>query len=649
MTTRTRKHASSCITSLSTRLSKRVLCAGLVGALLQPSTLLAQAWSLLNLGDASGTWNTAGNWTPATVPNATDAIADFSTQDISIDSTITLNLAATVNRLVFGDTDPLSSAGWTLSPAASQTLTLGGTSPTIEVNTLATGEAVNMNVVLAGSAGMIKNGPGTMTLSKVTTYTGGTTISNGTLKMMVGSPFTGNLALTNPGVLDLNGYNHNSSGLSQLSGNGTVTNSKSSGVNMSIGNNGAWSTFSGFAGGPISFTKNAGGQIAFTGSNTFNGSVRCQGGKLIFNSIGNIGSSEPTAFGTPTTVANGTLFLGSGGVSGGTFTYTGTGHATDRPVNLASASGACILETTGAGPLVFTANFTSDGVGAKTLQLTGTSTATNTIGGAIVDNATVGSTTLTAGFSAGTNLITLSSVDGINTGTPISGTGIAAGTTVAAINTSTRVVTLSQATTAAGGINAAITVAGVINRTSLTKAGSGTWVLGGANTYTGPTTVSDGTLILNGSLAANSTLTVAASKIFGGSGTVYGTATLARNAILKPGNDDIGTLTFANTGNAALTLNTNLLYIALPNVTGPVDKVAISGGLVLNGTNKIVLAYTGRPRSGTHTIMTYASKTTDSTGTFVFDQEYHPTPTLIVGDTSVTVTIPGEGTVLRFQ
>lgn len=61
-----------------------------------------------------------------------------------------------------------------------------------------------------------------------------------------------------------------------------------------------------------------------------------------------------------------------------------------------------------------------------------------------------------------------------------------------------------------------------------------------------------------------------------------------------------------------------------------------------------MLAYTGRPRSGTHTIMTYASKATDSTGTFVFDQEYHPTPTLTIGETSVTVTIPGEGTVLRF-
>lgn len=118
---------------------------------------------------------------------------------------------------------------------------------------------------------------------------------------------------------------------------------------------------------------------------------------------------------------------------------------------------------------------------------------------------------------------------------------------------------------------------------------------------------------------------------------------------IKPSHDEIGTLTFANTGNAALTLNTNLLYIALPNVTGPVDKVAVSGGLVLNGTNKIALVYSGRPRSGTHTIMTYASKTTDGTGTFVFDQAYHPTPTLTIGDTSVTVTIPGEGSVLRFQ
>ncbi len=652
MTTRTHKHAASRISSLSTRLRKLVLCAGLIDTLLQPSNLFAQAWSLLNLGDASGTWNTAGNWMPATVPNATDAIADYSTQDITVDSTITLNLAATVNRLVFGDTDTSSSAVWKLSPATTEKLTLGGTTPVIQVNDLGATGFVNMNVIMAGTNGLIKDGPGILGLSKTNAFTGGTTISNGTLRLQANNLLNSNLTIQSPGVFSLNGFvnNSNSPGINALNGDGVIENTGSTtSKNIAIGNSGGGGTFTGVIRGPISITKNGGGNIALTGPNTFDGTFRGQGGKITFNSVGNVGAPEPTALGSPTTIANGYIFIGSGGVSGGTFTYTGTGHSTDRQVSLQTTGGNCTFEASGAGALIFKTDFLSSGGGARTLLLGGTSTSTNEIAGSIPDSSSNNVTRLMVAFAAGASTITLSSVFGIESGASISGTGIATGTTVTNINTSTKVVMLSQVTTGAGAKDIAITVAGVINQTFLTKNGAGTWVLSGPNTYTGLTALNDGTLIVNGTLAADSAVTVAASKTLGGRGTIYGVTSLATGAILKPGHNDIGTLTFANTGTSALTLNKNTLHFDLPNVTGPVDKIAISGGLVLNGTNKIVLAYTGNPRSGTHTIMTYASKTTDSTGTFVFDQEYHPTPTLTIGETSVTVTIPGEGTVLSFK
>jgi autotransporter-associated beta strand protein len=648
MNTMASQHTSTMTKALSLHLHTLITATGLIVALLQPSSLVAETWSVLNSGNASGNWNLPANWNPTTVPNSSSAAVDFSTQDITADSTVTLDMSAQVNSLSFGDADTSSAAGWTVS--GTLTNTLAGPTPTITVNSLGLGKVATISVVLAGSAGMIKAGSGTLAMSKAIAYTGGTVINDGTIKLMSNNLLSGNLTVNSLGIFNMNGFFNNSStpGINVISGSGTIENTGAT-KNITIGNSGGGGTFSGVIRGTLSITKNGGGNIALTGSSTFDGSIRCQGGKITFNSIGTIGSTDPSALGRPTTEANGYINFGSGGVSGGTFTYTGTGHSTDRIVDLNSASGTCVLEANGTGPLVFTTNFLASALGARTLQLTGTSTATNTLGGRIIDNATVGSTTLTAGFSAGTNLITLSSVDGINTGAPISGTGIAAGTTVAAINTSTRVVTLSQTTTASGGVNNPITVAGVINRTSVTKAGIGSWVLTGNNTYTGPTTVSDGTLIVNGSLTVNSTVSVAANKTLGGSGTINGVTSLATGAVLKPGFNGIGTLTFANTGSTVLTLNKNTLHFDLPNVTGPVDKIAISGGLLLNGTNKIVLAYTGHPRSGTHTIMTYASKTTGSTGTFVFDQEYHPTPTLTIGETSVTVTIPGEGTVLSFK
>ena len=71
---------------------------------------------------------------------------------------------------------------------------------------------------------------------------------------------------------------------------------------------------------------------------------------------------------------------------------------------------------------------------------------------------------------------------------------------------------------------------------------TGTQILSGANTYTGPTAVSLGTLRVNapGSLTSNSAVTVAANATLGGTGTVNGPVTVT--ATLAPG-ASVGTLT----------------------------------------------------------------------------------------------------------
>ena len=66
----------------------------------------------------------------------------------------------------------------------------------------------------------------------------------------------------------------------------------------------------------------------------------------------------------------------------------------------------------------------------------------------------------------------------------------------------------------------------------LTKSGSGTLVLSSADTYTGTTTVTSGSLVINGAVA--STLVVVTGSL-GGSGTMAN-ATLSGSGSINPGN-----------------------------------------------------------------------------------------------------------------
>ncbi len=83
--------------------------------------------------------------------------------------------------------------------------------------------------------------------------------------------------------------------------------------------------------------------------------------------------------------------------------------------------------------------------------------------------------------------------------------------------------------------------------TSLNKSGSGTWVLTGANTYAGATTISGGTLKVNGSTAAGSAVAVNSGGTLAGSGSVNGTVAINSGGTLSPGNSP-GTINTGATG-----------------------------------------------------------------------------------------------------
>jgi autotransporter-associated beta strand protein len=114
----------------------------------------------------------------------------------------------------------------------------------------------------------------------------------------------------------------------------------------------------------------------------------------------------------------------------------------------------------------------------------------------------------------------------------------------------------------------------------MAKQGATTLTLSGNNTYTGATTVEQGKLVVNGSVA-NSAVTVQSGATLGGSGTV---GSLTLNGILAPGNSAGTTTATGNTfWNQGSSYNWEIFDLDGPAGTGW-DLLAVTGGeLNLNG------------------------------------------------------------------
>jgi autotransporter-associated beta strand protein len=134
------------------------------------------------------------------------------------------------------------------------------------------------------------------------------------------------------------------------------------------------------------------------------------------------------------------------------------------------------------------------------------------------------------------------------------------------------------------------TFSGVISGTGfgLIKTGNSVLALNNTETYTGATTVSNGTLQVNGALDAASAVTVTTNGILGGTGTVNGPVTIQAYGTLAPG-ASVGTLTISNN----LTLNGNLFFELNKSLNPSNDICKVTGTLINGGVGTLTVTNLG--------------------------------------------------------
>lgn len=194
-----------------------------------------------------------------------------------------------------------------------------------------------------------------------------------------------------------------------------------------------------------------------------------------------------------------------------------------------------------------------------------------------------------------------------------------------------------------GGNNSSTTYRGVLSAGgSLIKTGTGTFILGGANTYTGTTTVSAGTLQVDGSTISPTSVSNGAA--LAGDGTVNAAVTVAAGGSLRPGagNLTVASLTFSGTGSiqvGSLTDHTSVAAIkvnAALTLGGAAGAVTINlpTGLGFNGTYHLIQFGSGLANPNGFSLGTVPTLAWNQVGSMQVNGNYLDYVVTAVGDTT---------------
>jgi autotransporter-associated beta strand protein len=297
--------------------------------------------------------------------------------------------------------------------------------------------------------------------------------------------------------------------------------------------------------------------------------------------------------------------------------------------------GANVINQSGGAVTFYSDNgVTVGGVGNLDLQRAGAAASVNTYhldGGTltvpqILSSATTG--TRTFNFNGGTLRAAASSATFMNLGTGNARANVRDNGAI--IDSNGKNITVAQALLQSN-------VSGDAGTGGLMKFGTGTLTLSAGNTYAGPTTVSNGTLLVSGSLANGSVVSVVSNAALIANGTVGGTVAVAAGATvggagtinnlvtLAPGN---AAISLTNSASATLTLGGGLTLddgnLLAFDVGATADKIAITGGVFTKnpGTVTVTVANIANFSVGTYDLITGANIT--STNGFVLANAIEP-------------------------
>ncbi|WP_079810472.1 autotransporter outer membrane beta-barrel domain-containing protein [Salmonella enterica] len=502
-------------------------------------------------GDETLTLSGANSYTGGTTISGGTLVASnveaLGTGDITDNATLELNAGGDFANNIGGTGSVVKSGDKTLTLSGSNTYTggttiSGGTLVASNVEALGSGDVTDNATLelstggdfannIGGTGSVVKSGDKTLTLSGTNSYTGGTTINDGTLvatsvdalgsgdvtdnatlELNTGGDFANNIGGTGSVVksgdktLTLSGANSYTGGTT-ISGGTLVANDVNALGTGDVTDNAtlalnAVGDFNNAIGGSGKVEKSGDDTLTLSGSNTYTGGTLINGGTLVANNVEALGTGDVTN--------NATLELNTGG----DFT------------NAISGSGQVVKS------------------GDETLTLSGSNTYT---GGTLISSGTLVANDVNA---LGTGDVTDNAVLELNTGgdfiNSIGGTG------------------------------------------RVEKSGDETLTLSGSNTYTGGTTINDGTLVAtsvdalgSGDVTDNATLELNTSGTFdnviSGSGQV-----------VKSG-DDALTLSGANSYTGGTTISGGTLVASNVEAlgSGDIDNYA---SLQLNASGQFVTA-----------------------------------------------------------